>query len=475
MSEEPRRLNLYLSERATLPASGDGDRAHLGEIYSEPFTGALRVWSFSGRVLSALVEHAWQPTQRENQLNVVFTPALRDGEARVVDRRDHFHEVFVGLSRDRWSGSTIAEKRRILVDTFVSQLEPLREKYALDWPALQVAAESLIARYETILAPVGEPSPVAVGTELAEKVRIGPWTRATPAERLAVGRRVAERMRASGRELGEPELVTLPTGEAVVRGTANGIALVLVPSGRMRRGFDEEQLARVDRVYEKVWYSARDPAQKKKLDRALTPFEADAPCSIDLADEVEIPAMWVAETVCEVEDEPRPWDDGPREGPPVANWQRTLAFVAEHRMTLPSSDELLWAASAGDSRLFPWGDSGGPIRDLLVHDAHALAKVYGVELEPYTPEADGDPFQIFGAANPFGLIAPLSHTTWCAPRPDLDDPAPLVRAGGAIDFYPWQGGHEAMLFLTRVVSRAAFDGRNGAPRAALRPIVRLSP
>jgi hypothetical protein len=60
------------------------------------------------------------------------------------------------------------------------------------------------------------------------------------------------------------------------------------------------------------------------------------------------------------------------------------------------------------------------------------------------------------------------------PHPDLDDPAPLVRVGGAMEFCPWQGGWDAMLFLRRVLSRTAFDGRYGALRAAVRPVVRLT-
>jgi hypothetical protein len=43
--------------------------------------------------------------------------------------RDDFRKAYVGLSRARWLASTVAEKRRILVEIFVQQLEPMRDAW----------------------------------------------------------------------------------------------------------------------------------------------------------------------------------------------------------------------------------------------------------------------------------------------------------------------------------------------------------
>jgi hypothetical protein len=68
----------------------------------------------------------------------------------------------------------------------------------------------------------------------------------------------------------------------------------------------------------------------------------------------------------------------------------------------------------------------------------------------------------------------LSHSTWCEPIHDLQEPLPIVLRGGALDCYPWQGGHEAMLFLCATESRVAFDGRSGPLTSCLRPAIKLS-
>ncbi len=456
---ELRRLYLFVSEEATVPVSPQREELpdNLGVLYPEPFTPQLSTWAFSARVLEALIEHAWHPTQEGNQLNIVLTPSLPEGEARVLEESAHFREVYVGLARATWLAKTVAEKRRCLIDLFVAQLAPMREAWSLDWPALQAAAKDVTSAYASILAPSGDATPVALGSALAQKLELSEWSKLTPPSRLDIARAVVERTRASGRAFGEPTSTTLQCGECVVRAVAHGIAFVLVPGGTLRRGFDEAQLARLDGVTANI-FGDDELARTFQASRSFTPFGADMPCALDVPDETHVPAMWIADETCHVGTEKQPWEDRVDAG--YLSWSNALAWLSAHRMTLPTSDELLWAASAGDGRLFPWGDSDAPIRALV---------------------GDGEPPQdaehwldVFDGANAFGLVAPLSYRTWCAARSEPDDAAPLVHVGGALNFAPWQCGWESLLFLTRVVSRHAFDGRVGPTRAMLRPVVRLA-
>lgn len=452
-----RRLDLFVSEEATVPASAERDElpGDLGVLYPEPFTPQLSTWAFSARVLGALTQHAWQPTQDANQLNVVLTPALKDGEARVLREREHFREVYVGVSRASWVTRSVAEQRRLLIDIFVEQLRAMRETWSLDEPALLTAAKDLIAAYTSLGAPVGDAATVPLGSELAQRLELSAWSRTAPQARLATARAVVERTRASGRAFGEPELATLPSGHVVVRVVANDIAFVLVPGGVMRRGFDETQLARLDRIVADL-FGDDELTRALHTTRTFTPFGADMPCSIDAREEVHVPALWMAEETCHVATERMPWEESIDKG--YLSWRNVLAWVGANRIALPTSDEMLWAASAGDARIFPWGDDDAPVRAIMggepPADEHAL-------------------LERFDGPNLFGLLAPLSYRTWCAARADIDDPAPLVHVGGAFNFAPWQCGWESLLFCTRVVSRHAFDGRVGPNRAMLRPIVRL--
>src|SRR5262245_24044628 len=191
-----RRLNLHVGECARLPAElEDAEIENLGEVYPEPFPARMPMWAFSARVLGALAEHAWQPTQDSSQLNVVLTPALGEGETRVGKDHGWYRQVFVGLPRARWLSATIADKRRILIETFVDQLARFRAAWSIDWPALQRAATEAIESYQTLAGPVGDPSPVALGAELAGQLEVGRWRETAPAERLAIGRAVAETSR----------------------------------------------------------------------------------------------------------------------------------------------------------------------------------------------------------------------------------------------------------------------------------------
>jgi hypothetical protein len=74
-----------------------------------------------------------------------------------------------------------------------------------------------------------------------------------PARHRPLGRRAHTRRRA---RLNELELAEMSTGESVVRASARGDAMVLVPAGRMRRGFDRARLARLDAIYGHVWFRA---------------------------------------------------------------------------------------------------------------------------------------------------------------------------------------------------------------------------
>jgi hypothetical protein len=452
-----RRLYLFLSESARVPTGGPEDGQPLGEIYPEPFIGTLSMWSFSARVIGALEATAWQPTQDGDQINLVLTPDLADGKTRVIEERRRFRMVCMGLSRARWLAASTADKRRLLLEAFLGQLEQMRAAWSLDWPRLEADGRSLIESYSLLGATVGDTSPVSLGAELARRLALASWAELAPAAKLAIGRAVVEQTRATGRTLADPELVTLPSGERVVRTHANDIALVLAPSGLHRRGFTKLQLALADRIHRRVWGPAGDPSRRRHLPRDLLPFGADARCQLDLAAEAEIPAMWIAERTCAIEEPPPPWrtddHDHAPDRPRLVTWRRALEFLRDARMTLPTSDELLYAASAGDARLFPWGDDPAPV------DEDAWDQL--------------DPFPVFRAPNPFGLAGALSHATWCMPLPDLDDPTPLVCVGGAMDFFPWQSSWEGMLFLTRVVSRRGFDGRTGPSSATVRPIIRL--
>ena len=53
------------------------------------------------------------------------------------------------------------------------------------------------------------------------------------------------------------------------------------------------------------------------------------------------------------------------------------------------------------------------------------------------------------------------------------EPLPVIHKGGALDWYPWQGGYEAMLFLCPMTSRLGFDAAMIELTACLRPVIRL--
>lgn len=453
-------LRLEVGELTHVP--GPDDRvSDLGTLYPEPFTSTLGMYAVSARVLGALANAVWDAGEAV-ELVIVLTPALADGESRVVNDYPHYRRVCVGLSPARWAAASIEEQRRILLGIALAQLRTAT--WALDLAALERAERELVAAYATLRAPVGDSTRVAIDHDLAHALEIERWSASSPDRRLAIGRAVVERLRASGRDLSDPTIGS----DGIVRATAGDAVLVLVPGGRMRRGFDAEQLARLDRIHEHLWMPvAGGPA---RFPRELTPFGADVPCRVDREDIAEPAPFWMAERPLRIEPSLMPWETRDADAPPYATWPETLAALTERRMTLPSTDELLWAASAGDSRLFPWGDDARPIAELLQHDAHAIARMYGADPAPLPP--GGNPFEVFASGNPFGLVAPLSEATWCLPEPGGS--APLLHAGGALGFYPWQGGWEAMLFLTRVVSSAAFDGPVRPSRAVIRPVIRIS-
>jgi len=371
--------------------------------------------------------------------------------------------VYDGLPRATWLASSVADKRRLLFEIAERQLAAMAEAWELDLDQLHAARRGLVDGYRTIFEPVGDAA-VELG-DLRPHLELARWRATAPADRLAIARAVAAHTRASGRDIGEPELTGV---DGVVKVWMGNCALVLVPGGQFRRGFDAAQLARLDRVLPDLW--SRDGAPDR-FPRLLTPFGADGPWPIDRGETIAVAPMWMAAELVDVTDEPAPWDHEAPAG--HVRWHRVRELLGAWRMSLPTSDELLWAASAGDDRLFPWGDDASPIADLLGHASASLEAMYLPDIEAPAP-LDRDPFAVFGSANAFGIVAALSEATWCAPATEPDDPMPMVHVGGALGFHPWQGGWEAMLFLTRVASRSGFDGRNGAARRSLRPIIRLA-
>ncbi|MDX2092942.1 MAG: hypothetical protein SFX73_34145 [Kofleriaceae bacterium] len=444
-----------------------GDK--LGTLYREPFIPVMSMWAFSTRVLQALCNHAWQPTQDENRLILTFTPSLPAGHSQVVEDLDGYRRVNVGVQPGSWNDATPAEKRRLLIEIAMRELEPVRQRWGLDGDALQHAAREMLEADPA--ASVGDATPIAVGEAITPLRDIDTWRATRPAERLAVARAIVERVRATGRVISAPVLVNV-AGAEVVEATIDDVPFVLVPGGRMRRGFDQAQLARLDTIFTVVWGPSAEKRQKK-FPRALTPFGADVACKVDDKTKVDIAPLWMAARTLDIEDARDPWQREPSPG--FARWTTARALLAARRQTLPTSDELLWAASAGDARLFPWGDDAAPISELLDGDAAELAAAYGIETVERRPRPALDPFEVFASANPFGLVAPLSNETWCMPDRTPGTATPLVRVGGPLRWYPWQGGWEAMLFLTRVVSRVAFDGRVGPWRAMIRPVLHLAP
>ena len=168
-----RRLAIWVQESAKGPEPTDD----LGTLYREPFAAALSMWTFSARVLAALCNHAWQSTPDENRLVLIFTPALPAGRSQVIDDLDGYRSVSVGVDPDGWNTAPPAAQRRLLIEIAVRELEPVRERWGLDWAALQRAARDLIEDDPNDITSVGEASPIALGAALAPLLDVDTWQR----------------------------------------------------------------------------------------------------------------------------------------------------------------------------------------------------------------------------------------------------------------------------------------------------------
>jgi len=479
----PINLVLYLQESE---ASGARPSMGLGKVFLEPYEVEFSLHAASYRLVQRFTEHLAGPEVPQQQLHVVLTPALPHGQMIRGPREqsDKFAEVYVGQSPEVWNAVPPHQWYSMLLEIILSAIRYLKDWRRLPLEAYESAVRATLAEQDAVqeLQSSNQQAEAAsISSDLKRSLQYPTWNRLAVDDRMQALAQVGEAARRAGFDL-EPRQGA-PFGRnsaslAVLQDRATQIEFVLIPGGGLRPGVADERWPQLRDVFRKILEPEEDldsllPDGGDKL-RAREPLDVEPLLLSRAPVPVQLPG--IEQILPHLEDE----SNSESELPPLLflEWPDLAAVLRAFRWSLPGSVEFEWALRCGDDRFFPWGDDPAPIQQLYYDDAQALGDYYSdehnLDLEvPENPKFEGDPFEYFAAAHPWGLIEPLGWTTWCAPSSVEQDLFPLITRGGALGSFPWQGLAEWMQYLTSHEDRHPWE-IGYYERGVLRPVMRLA-
>lgn len=301
---------------------------------------------------------------------------------------------------------------------------------------------------------------------------------ATDADLLSVARDVTDGIIAQGHALTFAGLVMVGAKSRFANVTASSWRAltwsdpridgrwILVPSGTIRCGYDDAQIAELRATAPGMTSDDVDPelhltpfgANERWDDRRwaqadarhVRPFLISALPILGRSPAAHALSLARRRRVLDAPDQP------------LHLFADELAFATESlRAAVPTRAELEWAHRGAAATVFPWGNA---LPEWLASD----------EVPPEEAEATFEhefPLRYksgdiaWERASSFGAVDAQASSVWC-----IDDHDGLIWTGGAAEVFPWQGVGEWLLLTSAAFLRAS----EGAARThALRPVIRL--
>ncbi|MGA2497854.1 MAG: hypothetical protein ABSH20_08940, partial [Tepidisphaeraceae bacterium] len=392
---------------------------------------------------------------------VRLSPSLADEEVRHLTRQVYrtgciANEIAVGVSRNRWTGGTLLDRRALLVSAIMRsvKLAAQREGWRSDIP--EVVKREFDAEQQELSAFKDDSrSQIQVPRRVFALLRMRVWNGMTAQQRQEVAAAVTEALAAQGRKTRYVGISCFgPDFDqqrvAQWHDDETGFHFSLIPGGEFRPGCDARLLSNYKKVYERLYSmtirEAQDAGEAESVrcrPDSMYPFGSMGPCDIRAKAPVSVsPLLMACDPVTHSLDAGgslvdsrriRAYgDSGNAWHPLYLAWGEAGLILRRYGWTVPTSVEMEWAIGAGRANLFYWGDE--PHKAILAyHSEEEIPEEEGEEAFDTLLHGSFEPDhpRVWPWTNRFGLAAVLAHNTWCRPDQNPDSLYPLIHRGGA--------------------------------------------